>query len=217
VTADKPVTEWLKPVPDNLGVFRTHGVGRTIDEQVKELEFIPFYRLHRRTYGVYWDLYTPAGWTRKKEELAAEKAKLEKLEAATIAFLQPGDSEKEKALNQQGEETAPDRNQGRTGRRAKKWFSYDLPVNASGPLVLVVTYTTEERAKRSFEILVDGQRVGEGTIERYPPGSPTGKFFDVDYKLPAELVQDKKKLTIRFQSTGGNETAGVFGIRIVRA
>ena len=81
---------------------------------------------------------------------------------------------------------------------------------------LVVTYTTEERAKRTFEILVDGQRVGDGTIERYPPGSPTGRFFDVDYKLPAELVKDKKKLTIRFQATGGNETAGIFGIRVIR-
>jgi len=55
------------------------------------------------------------------------------------------------------------------------------------------------------------------SIERYPPGSPTGKFYDVDYKIPAELVKDKQKVTVRFQSTGGNETATVFGIRIVRA
>ena len=216
LTGEKPVTEWLQPVRDSLGVFRTAGAGRTVDDQVKEVEFIPFYRLHRRTYGVYWDLHTPDSWTKKKEALAAEKAQLAKLEAATVAFVQPGDSEKEKAFNQQGEETSPDRNRGRTGRRARKWFSYDLPLSANGPLSLVVTYTTEERAKRTFEILVDGQRVGDGTIERYPPGSPTGRFFEVDYKLPAELVKDKKKLTIRFQATGGNETAGIFGIRVIR-
>lgn len=216
VSADKPVTEWLQPVRDSLGVFRTAGVGRTIDDQAKEVEFVPFYRLHRRTYGVYWDLHTAEGWRRKKETLAAEKDRLEKLEALTVTFLQPGDLEKEKAFNQQGEETSPDRNQGRTGRRARKWFSYDLPLNATGPLSLVVTYTTEERAKRTFEILADGQRVGEGTIERYPPGSPTGKFFDISYSLPAALLKDRK-LTIRFQATGGNETAGVFGVRLVRA
>ena len=217
VTADKPVTEWLQPARDNLGVFRTAGVGRTIDDQTKEVEFVPFYRLHRRTYGVYWDLYSPESWAKKKEAVAAEQEQLKKLEAVTITFVQPGDAEREKALNQQGEETSTDRNQGRAGRRARKWFSYDLPLDASGPVSLLVTYTTEERAKRTFEILVDGQRVGEGTIERYPPGSPTGRFFDVGYKLPAELVKAKKKLTIRFQATGGNETAGVFGIRIVRA
>ena len=201
---------------DNLGVFRTAGVGRTIDDQTKEVEFVPFYRLHRRTYGVYWDLHTPDSWTKKKEEIAAEKERLAKLEAVTTVFVQPGDAEKEKVFNQQGEETSPDRNQGRTGRRARKWFSFDLPLDATGSLDLVVTYTTEERAKRTFEILVDGQRVGEGVIERYPPGSPTGRFFDVDYNLPAELLKDKKKLTIRFQATGGNETAGVFGIRLIR-
>jgi hypothetical protein len=217
VTAEKPLAEWLQPVRDNLGVFRTSGVGRTPDDQAKEVEFVPFYRLHRRTYGVYWDLYTPVDWTRKLEELAAEKAKLQKLEAATVAYVQPGDPEREKTFNQQGEETTPDRNLGRTGRRARKWFSFDLPLNSSGPLSLVVTYSTEERARRSFDIMVDGQRVGEGVIERYPPGSPTGKFFDVNYKIPTDLVKDKKKLTIKFQASGGNETAAVFGIRIVRS
>jgi len=134
-----------------------------------------------------------------------------------VAFRQPGDPEKEKAFSQQGEETAPDRVLGRVGRRSKKWFSFDLPVDPGKPLALVVTYNTEERAKRSFEILVDGQRVGEGVIERYPPGSPTGRFYDLDYRIPAVLVKDKQKVTVRFQSSSGNETATVFGIRIVRA
>ncbi len=217
VTAGKPVTEWLLPVRDSPGVFRTSGVGRTTDDQAKDVDFIPFYRLHRRTYGVYWDLYTPDGWTSRIQEVKAEKAKLQKLEAATVAFLQPGDPAKEKSFNQQGEESTTDRNMGRTGRRARKWFSYDLPLNSSGPLSLVVTYTTEERAKRTFAVLMDSQRVAEETIARYPPGSPTGKFFEVEYEVPADLIKNKLKLTIRFEASGGNETATVFGIRIIRA
>ena len=31
---------------------------------------------------------------------------------------------------------------------------------------LVVTYHPEERTKRTFEVLVDGQRIGNETIER---------------------------------------------------
>jgi hypothetical protein len=38
----------------------------------------------------------------------------------------------------------------------------------------------------------------------------------VEYKLPAELIRDKKKVTVKFQATGGNETATVFGVRTVR-
>jgi hypothetical protein len=217
VTDEKPVKEWLQPVPDSLGVFRTAGVGRDNDGRAREVAFSPFYRLHRRTYAVYWDLYSSDEWTKKIGELAAEGAKQQKLEATTVVFLQPGDVEKEKAFNQQGEETVSERVMGRAGRRAKKWFSFDMPVEPGKPMTMVVTYNTEERAKRSFEILVDGQRVGEGTIERYPPGSPTGRFYDLNYRLAPEVLKDKKKVTVRFQATGSNETATAFGIRIVRA
>ena len=181
------------------------------------MQFVPFYRLHRRTYSVYWDLYTDESWTRKIEELNAERTRQQKLEAATVAYVAPGDPEKEKSFNLKSEESAPDRVLGRVGRRSRKWFSFDLPVEAAKPLALVVTLNPEERAKRSFEILVDGQRIGEGMIERFPPGSPTGRFYDLDYKIPAELVKGKQKVTVRFQSTAGNETPAVFGIRIVRA
>jgi hypothetical protein len=217
VTADKPLTEWLQPVADNLGVFRTLGVGRSTDGQTNEVEFVPFYRLHRRTYSVYWDLYNNDSWTRKIEELNAERLRQQKLEAASLAFVSPGDTEKEKNFNPKSEESSPDRVLGRVGRRARKWFSYELPVAAGKPVALVVTFNPEERAKRTFEILVGGQRIGEGMIERFPPGSPTGRFYDLEYKIPAELVKDKQKVTIRFQSTGGNETATVFGVRIIRA
>jgi DUF1680 family protein len=217
VTADKPLTEWLQPVADNLGVFRTLGVGRGTDGQTNEVEFVPFYRLHRRTYSVYWDLYNNDSWTRKIEELNAERLRQQKLEAASLAFVSPGNTEKEKNFNPKSEESSPDRVLGRVGRRARKWFSYELPVAAGEPVALVVTFNTEERAKRTFEILVDGQRIGEGMIERFPPGSPTGRFYDLEYKIPADLVKDKQKVTIRFQSTGGNETATVFEVRIIRA
>ena len=217
VTADKPVVDWLQPVRDNLGVFRTVGVGRSVDGAASEVEFVPFYRLHRRTYSVYWDLYTNEAWTKRVEELNAARARQQKLEAATIAFVAPGNADMEKAFNLKSEESSIDRESGRAGRRTKKWFSFDLPVDATKPLALVVTLSPQERAKRSFEVLVEGERVGEGAIERYPPGSPTARFYDVDYKIPAAVVRDKQKITVRFQATGGNETATVFGIRVVRA
>ena len=213
VTAEKPVGEWLQPVPDRLGIFRTVGVGRALDGAEKDVEFVPFYRLHRRTYGVYWDLYTPDAWRRKLDEHAVEVAKQKKLETATIGFVQPGDTEQN--FKQQGEDTNQDRISGRAGRRTKKWFSYELPVEPAKSNALVVTFFTDERAKRSMEIFVDGQRVGEHAMERTTPGSPTGRFFDVEYKLPAELLKDKKKVTVKFQATAGNETPTVFGVRTV--
>ena len=84
-------------------------------------------------------------------------------------------------------------------------------------MTLIVTYHSEERATRSFEILVDGTRVGEQTVERRQPGSSSGRFFDVEYKIPSDLTKGKAKVTVRCQAKSGSETAAVFGTRIIRA
>jgi DUF1680 family protein len=213
VTDAQPITEWLQPVTGMVGEFRA--VGRGLDDLPVDIEFVPFYRLHRREYAIYWDLYTHETWTTKLAEVASEKAKQSELEAATIAFYQPGDAEQDKAFNPQGEEISRDRDFPRPGVRAKKWFSFELPAESARPAVLVVTYHSEERAKRSFEVFVDGERVGAGTIPRSPPGSASGKFYDLSYKIPADIAKDKKKLTVKFQATNGDETATVFGVRLI--
>jgi len=208
VAAEKPVTEWLKPVAGKPGQFRTDGVGRETD-----VDFVPFYRLHRRTYGVYWDLYTPVEWEKKAAEIAAEQERQKKLEAATVAFVQPGLMQAERDFNQQGEDSTPDRVMGRPARRGQKWFSFDVPVDPTRPMALIVTYYSDEWRKRTFDIQIDGQRIAEQTVERNGPP----KFFDVEYALPAALVKDKQKVTVRFQATNGNEIAAVFGLRMIRA
>jgi hypothetical protein len=60
IAAERPVEEWLKPVPDKPGHFRSDGVGRE-----RDVDFVPFYRLHRRTYAIYWDLFTESEWKEK--------------------------------------------------------------------------------------------------------------------------------------------------------
>jgi DUF1680 family protein len=215
ISKNKPPAEWLQPVADQPGNFSVQG--RLLEGGTREVTLMPFYRLHRREYAIYWDTYTAEEWLKKSAAFAEEQKRQAQLEAATIAFVQPGDAQKEKAFNQQGEDTTQDRFLGRTARRGKKWFAYDLPVDASHPLALVITYHSEERSKRTFEILADGYRIGEQVIERSPPGSAEGKFFDVEYKLPAEHLTGKNKITVRFAAKGGNEIAAVYGVRMIRA
>ena len=56
----------------------------------------------------------------------------------------------------------------------------------------------------------------EEKVERRTPEKDP-RLFDVEYAVPAEAVQGKTKVTVRFQATGGNETAAVCGIRMIRA
>ena len=117
----------------------------------------------------------------------------------------------EKVHNQQGDASSIVRTDGRPGRRAAKWFSYDLPLTGTTPAALVVTYNRDNRRARDFAVLVDGQRVGE---EHFAFDSES-RFFDREYALPATLVQGKAKLTIRFEATGTTEVAPVYTLRLI--
>jgi hypothetical protein len=211
VTSEMSVGKWIKPAEGRPGDFRTEGVGRD-----RDVDLVPFYRLHRRTYAAYWDILTPQEWEERAAAMRAAEEARKKLEAATVAFAQPGQMQTERDFNQQGGKTSPVQLQGRYGRRALDWFSFDIPADAAGPLDLIVTYNRDERADRSFAILVDGRKIGEQKIVRRSPQEKEG-FFDVAYPIPAEAVAGKTKITVRFEATEGRETGTVFGIRLVRS
>ena len=208
VAAGRPVEKWLKPVVGQPGVFRTVGVGRD-----REVEMVPFYQLHRHRYAAYWDLFTPETWREKSTEIALQRERQLQIEAATVAYAQPGEMQPERDFHQRGEDTRPDRVMGRACRRGGKWFSFDMPVDANHPMTLVVTYNLDEWRRRTFDILIDGEKLASQVIEAR--GRP--EFFDIEYPLPADLSNGRGHVTVRFQATGGNETAAVFGLRMIRA
>jgi DUF1680 family protein len=215
LTASMPVSPDLQPFAGKPGVFRAHG-GRDLAGAAVEVDLVPFYELHRRTYAAYWDLLTPDQWQQRAAAIRAAEEKRQRLEAATVAFAQPGQMQTERDFNQQGESTTPVQAQGRYGRRGTKWFSFDLPADPAHPMTVIVTYAGDERATRTFEVQIDGTKVADQTVERRSPERTAG-FFDVEYQVPADLVKGKQKVTVRFQATGGNEIAAVYGIRVVRA
>jgi len=210
VAPEEPVANWLKPVAGKPGTFRTAGAGLK-----QEIDFVPFYQLPRRRYAVYWDMYTPAEWTKREAEYRVREEKQKKLEAATIGFAQPGQMQAERDSNQQGEGSSPVQADGRFGRSATKWFSFDLPVDAGQPATLIVTYSNENRGPSACDLLVDGKKIGEQTGPRRSPEQVT-RFFDVEYRIPADWIADKKKITVRFEATNGRSTPSVFGVRTVR-
>ena len=211
VAAERPVEEWLKPSGDKPGHFRSDGVGRE-----RDVDFVPFYRLHRRTYAVYWDLFTEPEWKVKQAEYAAEQERLRKLEAATVAYVQPGEMQPERDFNYQSLGDAwVVRMMGRPGRWGRSWFSFDLPVEAERPMALVVTYCSDHhsRGRAIFDILVDDRQVANQEVTRSSPA----RFYDVEYAIDSDLIKGKEKVTVRFQATEGNVVAAIFGIRMIRA
>lgn len=217
VAADQPVAQWVKPVSGEPGHFRVTGVGRdSLGADIEmDADLVPFYRLHRRTYAIYFDLFTPSEWEEKKAEYAVEQERQRKIEKATVAYAQPGEMQPERDFNFQGSEDARViRVVGRAGRRSGSWFSFDLPVEPERPMALVVTYYSEDRNRGpvAFDILVDGQRIGRQELTRSSPP----RFFDVVYPIDPGLIREKDKVTVRFEAQEGSSIASVFGIRMIR-
>lgn len=212
ITADLKVDNWLKPVAGKPGTFHTVNAGLKQD-----IDFAPFYEMPRRRYAIYWDVFTPDEWAKKSAAYEAQTEAEKKLTAATIGFAQPGQMQTERDFAEKDEDSAPVQLQGKYGRQGSGWFSYELPVDPANPAVLVVTYSNDARGKKGgFDILVDGTKVGEQTMERRSPEQDI-RFFDVKYPLPLDMVKGKQKVTVRFQAKDGNAIPGVFGIRTVRA
>ncbi len=210
LAAGMPVEEWLKPDPDNAGRFRTNGVGRS-----RDVDFAPFYALHRTRYATYFDLFTPDEWQQKSAELAAERIRQRRLELATIGFFQPGEMQPEREYNYQGEDMTPTRVEGRASRSGQGWFTLDMPVDPQAKLALSVTYHSGDwrrRTRSEFTISTDGEQLADVEIE---PSSPP-RFFDVEYPLPSELVAGNKKVTIRFEAKPERQIGPVFGVRMIR-
>ena len=83
-----------------------------------------------------------------------------------------------------------------------------MPVDGTAANVLVATYHTDSRRPRTFDILVDGHPLAHDVFEV----SSDDRFIGREYPL----TQGKQKVTVRFQATGGNDIAAVFGLRMVR-
>lgn len=209
VTGGKPLADWIKPVPGQPATFRTTSAGRPGDVTLR-----PFYRTHDVKYSVYWDLFTPAEWSRREADYRAEEERVRKLEAATVDLVQPGEMQPERDHEMRGERTEAGDGPGKKWRHAVDggWFSFDMKVPSDAPVSLVCTFWGSDAGDRTFDILVDGVRVGTKTLAREHPE----EFFDQTYAIPPEVTRGKSQVTVRFQAHPGKIAGGVFGLRIIK-
>ena len=219
VAADRPLTDWISPNPARQGDFVAKQVGKVLANASAapiDVALTPFHRTHRRIYSIYFDLVTPADFDARVKARDAEIERRKKIDAATVSFLRPGDQQAEKEYNYQTDQAnrqAP-RTNGRTNRGGTGWFSYDMMVEPTMELSLLVTYFNEQGlppASGEFDILVDGTSIAHFKSN----GTATG-FYDESYPIPIALTRGKARATVKFQASGTGRIAPVFGVRIVR-
>jgi DUF1680 family protein len=205
----KDVTARVEPVAGKPLTFRTKGLARPDD-----VTLLPFFRMHRQRYAVYWAAYDAATWDREQARRAEEeKARLE-VERRRVDDVRIGEPQPETDHAMQGERSEAGDHLGRRWRHATDggWFSYRMKVLPDRPVKLSCTYWGSDIG-RVFDILVDGVKVATQALD----GGKPNAFFDVEYALPAEVTKGKDTVTVKFQAPPGKTAGGVFGVRVLKA
>jgi uncharacterized protein len=209
VNEHKNVSTWMQPKNKSNLVFEAKGVSTTGD-----ITFSPLYQFTDRYYSVYWDQFTTQSWAQQQVAYEAEKERVRKLEERTIDILRLGEMQPERDHEVTGERTTRGEDNDRTYREADErgWFSFKMKVTQESENILMLTYWGSERGRKMFDIFVADKKIGTQELNN----NDAGKFFDVSYELPAELVKDKKSVFVKLVALPGKRVGALYGARMVK-
>jgi len=201
----------IKPVPGKTLTFTASAAIRP--DSYRDLELIPFFRVHDARYMLYWPIATPAEYAKVVARIEREEAARLALDARTLDQLVPGEQQAEVGHNFQGEDSTSGAYLGRRYRDATGWFSYDLKTELGRPVELMVTYYGGERRRR-FDIVIGDQVISAVRLN----GRDAGTFVDVVYPIPDEIARAATDgvLTVKFVAGQGSTAGGIYGLRLLK-
>ena len=216
VTGSRDPASWIEPVEGRPLTFRTKGAGRPDD-----VTLVPYHRMWNQKYAIYWRLTDEAGFKQlelgrkaKEQAKARETARIETLNKLKIDSVDIGISDSEQSHEMKSLTTRSGNLNGRNWRDAAPggWFEYRLKMLPDMPVKLWCTYWGSDSG-RSFDILLDGRKIGTQKLNNNRPG----EFFDVVYDIPDELSRGKTSVVVRFIGYQGSIAGGVFGLATVKS
>ena len=210
LTENHNITDWIKPLDIKNLIFKSINIGKPSDIILK-----PFYKVYNTYYSVYFDYFSESGWDLLRTEYEADKRRRQKIESLTIDNFRIGEMQPERDHSLVAtEKSYVDVALGRAGREARRENSFSFEMSVSPGILnkLMMTYIGDDK-DRKFDILVEGQKIA--VVEWN--GGETGRFYDVEYVIPEEVIGNKTRIIVKIDACY-NKTAGrIFGCRILRA
>ncbi|QAY78756.1 glycoside hydrolase family 127 protein [Sphingosinicella sp. BN140058] len=196
------------PVEPSRGIYQARGIVRPAD-----LTFVPFYSQYRRRSAVYFKRFSDASWVAEQAAFLKEQARQRDIAARSVDVMHLGEMQPERDHSLVSEISYPVTYRARQGRDARSggYFEFTMKVRP-GPLILQASYWGDER-RVSFDILVDGVKIGSQILDHDKPGS----FFDVEYPVPEALTKGKTSVKVKFLPHDRSRAGPVFGARIFTA
>lgn len=201
----------IEPVAVEQARFRSNGAGRP-----RDLTFAPFYAQYDRRTAVYFKRYSPAQWSEAQTEAAQEAARQAELDRRSIDVARLGEEADEARHRLTSAISYPVSYRRRTGRDARTdgFFEFDMSLEGrarADALALRCAYWGGER-ERHFHVLVNGTRIATQRLD----GEHSGRFVEVDYSIPPELLAGRRTIRVRVEPAQASRAGPMFGARLFR-
>lgn len=207
----------LKNMQPIAGKPLCYTVPGLFEDRFAELQLEPFFRLHDCRYMMYWLSMTPEEYAKHRQVIKEQEQKALQLDRRTVDVVTPGEQQPEADHYMKNENSTTGNFEGKAWRDARDggFFEYRMSTGGRDDLSLMVRYWGNESvdgAKRTFDILIDGQLLAEEDI--------VGKwnkteFMDVEYLIPTELLRGKSHVTVTFRSRESTVAGGIFNVRLL--
>jgi DUF1680 family protein len=183
-------------------------------EADKGLTLEPFFRIHDSRYMMYWLSMTEKEYLRQKDELDKSEHDKLMLDNRTIDAVAPGEQQPEvdHHLNAVNSNTGFYQEEGWRDAQSGGYFSYNMETKGLATLYLFVRYWGNESGNRTFDILVDDNLL---VTENVSGKWKLNQFINVEYPIPATMLEGKTSVTVKFQPKSNNIAGGVFYVRLL--
>lgn len=207
LTEERDPSAWL--VTKGTNTFEMMGVGHP-----RNVVFKPFYQTHDRRYSVYLDMFNEKQWVLHQQAYQDALEKQKALEAITFDLFNPGEMQSERDHQFKGDSLFIQELKGRKSRGAERggWFSFEMKVEPGQPMALVAEYWGGFTGSKTFDILVNDQKIATENIS----GIKDGEYVNSTYPIPVGLTSNTNRITIRFQPHVGHRAGPVFTLRTIK-
>ena len=179
-------------------------------------EVMPFFEIHDSRYMMYWLALSEKNYKSYLDDLARQEQERQELEARTVDKVQPGEQQPETDHRMETDNSQVGNSNDVFYRDARDghFFSYLMQTNGRTDLSLRLKYWgVGEWKTHEFDILIDDVLVKEV--------NNTGKYRISEFKyetypIPAELLQGKQQVRVKFVAKPRKQIGEIYEVRLVK-
>ena len=200
----------IHAIPNKSMTFLTTNL--IYPDKYKNLELIPFFRLHDSRYVIYWQKITPEKLEGLKQKLAEQDAIKQKLDAITIDVVAAGEQQPESDHFIASDNSNTGVYKDRHWRNARGWFSYKMTDKRDLTQSLSVTYSGRDK-NSSFKIMVNNQLIKDVV----PDATHGNDFYTIEYTIPENIKPASDgTLVVKFVASEPGVTGGIYEVRLLK-